>query len=453
MNIYEVITQNCKNSKNKNGFIAFAVKPTPPMKIIYLLALLFCSFCYAQDTEVINWIDKNAIVIGDANPDTELTYFSQHSPDIFKDTRVFGFGEASHHHKEFFDIKIKFFKYLVKNKGVTVFAMEESFGAANAINRYLHGGDGDARQLVLNLRHGIWRNESVLALVIWMKAYNEGKPDVQKLKFYGVDNMFGYKTNDVIKAFISKYAIVTNASTITVLDNCAVLNYPYKNVAELQEYKKQLDEFKLYLKSNFKSQNTDQAAELEVALHAVTSLIQYSDYIANPNQDDRDKAMADNVEWALNHEGKDAKVFVWAHNDHINKTKLHKSDIVSMGNWLHQKYGSGYYSMGFDFGTGEIIGMRMDKTWEHYTIDIPVRHTAAVTLYKAQPDMYLIDCKEAAAVPEMLKFLSKTTDYVHIGGGGLPYKALGHYRLPHKINAMYDGLIFVRNISLSQNIK
>ena len=45
-----------------------------------------------------------------------------------------------------------------------------------------------------------------------------------------------------------------------------------------------------------------------------------------------------------------------AHNEHIKKTSLFKENVPSMGNHLSKKYSSNYYSMGFEFGIGTLLG-------------------------------------------------------------------------------------------------
>ncbi len=74
--------------------------------IIYVLALHLS----AQEDKTINWINENAIKIEDANPDTQLSIFNANVPKKFAKAQIFGFGEASHHGKEFFNIKDQVFQ-------------------------------------------------------------------------------------------------------------------------------------------------------------------------------------------------------------------------------------------------------------------------------------------------------------------------------------------------------
>lgn len=85
------------------------------MRIFLLAITYFISFhIYAQNDKFIDWIDENTIKIEDANPDTKLSTFDVNRPQKFADKKIFGFGETTHHRKEFFDLKANFFKKITK---------------------------------------------------------------------------------------------------------------------------------------------------------------------------------------------------------------------------------------------------------------------------------------------------------------------------------------------------
>src|SRR5690606_41313821 len=85
-------------------------------KICFLLIQLSFFISEAQTNNVIDWINSNSIIIEDTNPNNDLIDFTKKAPQKFIDAQIYGFGEASHHGKEFFDLKAKFFKYLVEKR-------------------------------------------------------------------------------------------------------------------------------------------------------------------------------------------------------------------------------------------------------------------------------------------------------------------------------------------------
>ena len=122
------------------------------MKKKYLIiVMLFSLFVVnGQNDKVVNWINENAIKIEDSNPDTRLSIFNNSVPNKFSDAKIFGFGETTHQGKEFFDIKAKFFKYLVENQNVKVFIMEDSYTSEAGINEWISGGKGNAETIAKN---------------------------------------------------------------------------------------------------------------------------------------------------------------------------------------------------------------------------------------------------------------------------------------------------------------
>ena len=128
------------------------------MKKNYLIiVMLFSLFAVnGQSKKTIKWINENAIEIEDANPNSGLLIFNDNTPQKFKNAKIFGFGEASHNTKEFFNIKAKFFKHLVKTQGIKAFIMEESYQAESGINEWISGGKGDIKTIAKNFNIGFW---------------------------------------------------------------------------------------------------------------------------------------------------------------------------------------------------------------------------------------------------------------------------------------------------------
>jgi erythromycin esterase len=67
--------------------------------------------------------------------------------------------------------------------------------------------------------------------------------------------------------------------------------------------------------------------------------------------DVRDRAMADLARIALEREGPEGRVFLWAHNAHVSRA-LHRDNRMTMCRYLTDDLGSGYVSIGFGFHRG-----------------------------------------------------------------------------------------------------
>lgn len=408
------------------------------MKIKFLIIALFLnSFIQAQTNKVLEWVNQNAISISDTDFKNDLNISKEKLHPNFINATVFGFGEATHHNKEFFEMKSKFFKYLVQHQEVRVFVIEESFGASYFINEYLKGNGGDLLQLMLGLKQGIWQNQQVFELISWMKSYNDTKTNAEKIKFYGNDCMFNYGITAIIKDKLQQQNSVITTEEKALLDFFSKQSFIDQERSVLQEKFNAVKELvtKISTASN----------DLELG-DALKALEHFSAFLVNPTQEVRDRIMAETVEKI--HSDQNAKIFVWAHNDHVKKTVVYKDETPSMGNWLHQKYKDRYYAMGFEFGIGKFLGYNDEKkAFENVVLEEPIKNTNSEFFFNANQDIFYFDFKTTNQNEAMKKFLSQKRDYIQIGGYGLILKYIKYNYRSEKYNDMYDGLIYIKKIN------
>lgn len=417
---------------------------------IYLVLLQ----TYAQDYKAVSWINENAIKIEDANPDTKLTMFNNNIPQKFVDAKIFGFGEATHQGKEFFDIKAKFFKYLVENQNVKVFILEDSYPSEAGINEWISGGKGDAETITKNFSLGFWYSKEIVNLLEWMRNYNMNKPKEEQIKFYGMDIQLVKNINQEIRDLIKDFKIPVNEELLLIVDKCVEknVNYTKKNdwadiqIPKLNEIKSILIDFK-------KEISTENKLKIDTKIRALDYLIKYTFYVQNHYKHDRDLKMFENVKWIVENESKNGKAFIWAHNEHINNLQAGNYStrkIYNLGKHLKENYKNDYYSVGFDFGTGTQAGYFSTKdekaNWNKVELNKPFAKTYAETLIKANDEIYFIDMNKALNGSSANFFKKKAKQFL-AGGGGINLKNNHLYKV--KFSEMYDGLIFVKNISLS----
>lgn len=425
------------------------------MKKLYFFVFFLPFVLFAQQKETIDWLIDNSIRIEDANPDSEMSVFTQNTPDKFNNARIYGFGEASHNTKEFFNLKAKFFKHLVKNQGVRIFIMEESYQAEAGINEWIGGGKGDIKTIAKNFTVGFYYTQEIVNLLKWMRDFNLDKPIEEQIRFYGMDIQNGEKINFEIREFISKNKINVDENLLSIADSCANKKIAFNNVD---------DWWKIQLQKLVKLKQTLQDSKIEgkeylSVLRSLNYLINYTEYASlimdkYPRSTEfRDKSMFKNVKYIVENESKNGKAFIWAHNEHINKKEMYYtgSNIINLGRHLKDYYSDKYYSVGFDFGTGKINGYVTDKKkgnhWKTYHIEKPFRKTYANTLMSVDKDIYFVDL-ENALNNEPTNFFSEKSNHLVIGGGGYQPKPL-HKILVSKIyTETYDGLIFVKSISI-----
>lgn len=424
-------------------------------KNLLVFSYLFSIGLYAQKKETLEWLNTNSIAIEDVNPTTELVIFKQREPQKFTNAKIYGFGEASHNTKEFFDLKAKFFKYLVVNHGLRVFIMEESYQAESGINEWISGGKGDIKTIANNFKTGFWYTQEIVNLLKWMRDYNIGKPLDAQIRFYGMDPKSGVLINLELRKFVTDNKISIDENLLKSIDSCANKSIDFsKKDAWWQKQIPKLNEFKQLLAQSKKEQ-----LEVRKAIRSINYLISYVEYAALVGEkyptgtQFRDLKMFENVKYIIENESENGKAFLWAHNEHISNTEMYYSgsNIINLGRHLKDYFKEDYYSVGFDFGTGKINGYVIDEKkgnyWKTYTIEAPFSGTYAKTLMSVDKNIYFIDL-ENAIQNEPSDFFEKEAKQLLIAAGGYQPNPL-HKILVRKIySETYDGLLFVKSISI-----
>ena len=96
-------------------------------------------------------------------------------------------GEATHGNKEFQQLKLDIFKIMVEDYGVRAFSLEGDYGGCEAVNRYIHGGDGTVKDAVSAIGFAIYQTEEMENLISWMREYNKSASLGNDIRFYGFD--------------------------------------------------------------------------------------------------------------------------------------------------------------------------------------------------------------------------------------------------------------------------
>lgn len=425
-------------------------------KIISAISFFLLFHTYAQNQKAVSWINENAIKIEDANPDTNLTIFNNNIPQKFADAKIFGFGEATHQGKEFFDLKAKFFKYLVETQGVKVFIMEDSYTSEAGINEWISGGKGNAETIAKNFTIGFWYYKEVANLLEWMRNYNLNKTKEEQIRFYGMDIQDVKKINQEIRNLVKKYNIPMSEELLLVVDNCVEKKVKYSGKtdwADIQIPKlNKIESILLDFRKGIKNENID---EFNSAIRALNYLSKYTYYVQNHYSQDRDLLMFENAKWIVENKSKNGKAFIWAHNEHINNKgfgNYSNRNIYNFGRHMKEYYKNEYYSVGFDFGTGIQAGYFSNKdekpSWKKVELNEPFAETYAKTLIEAKNEIYFIDMAKALD-GSLSNFFTEKSKQIVAGGGGFNPK--NNHLYQKKFSEMYDGLIFVKNITLPTN--
>ncbi len=352
------------------------------VKLFFFLGVLFLTACAKPiKTEILinppdqfsNGMleriqDLNEIIypLDGASPSLDQTDLSPLS--VLGGTKIIGLGEATHGTREFFQIKHRVFKYLVENYNVKIFGFEMDLGESIYFDRYICEGEGDLNDLMINtMLFWTWRTKEVKDLLEWMKSYNDGKSDEEKIHILGFDSQYLKYQPDLIMDYVNNVKpdfvdkiqptmnIFYNMNSSSETD---VWNY-YATIDE-GEMNETSDSLNLVLDrfEAVKNELIANSSELEYNLikRLVVTMLQTHVYRYNRAVGDydfnyRDLYMAQNVLWQSDLLGDNVNIALWAHNGHV-ANDVNYAGTGSMGFHLKDEIGDQYQIVGFSFSTG-----------------------------------------------------------------------------------------------------
>ena len=306
---------------------------------------------FISSSEQLSWIKNNALSFDTSKPGNDLQKLAG-LKQIIGNARIISLGEGTHGTSEFFNMKDRIVRYVAKQYGNVVFAMEANMPEAKRINDYITTGKGDPKTLLAGLYFWTWDTQEVLDMIKWMRRYNASKNG--KIEFWGFDLQTPNVALKNVEKFIKKY-------DGNYIDS---VNLYYKDIPELYatirrngyNFKDDIPFAKRWLSASVKVlnhliQNRNHyirkidSSKVDWIIQNAVIIKQGADmYI--PDHASRDESMALNTEWIIDHAPKSYKIVLWAHNGHVSKTD-HK-----MGNFLSKKYGNSIVNFGFAFYSG-----------------------------------------------------------------------------------------------------
>src|SRR5262249_35314317 len=206
-------------------------------------------------------------------------------------------------------------------------------------------------------------------LIRWMRSYNADPRHTKKVKFYGFDMQSSPRAARTALAYLRRVdpaAATAHEKTLAPLANPFLAPYLLHLPAEkrkavaaaVRALVQGCDEGKEdYVKKT-------SATEWAVARQHARVLAQFSDMNSLGKEElfkeqfnVRDRAMADNIRWIVEHEGPGTKIVLWAHNSHVETAA--SLGLERMGLHLRKHYGPDMVVLGFAFNQGSFQAMDM----------------------------------------------------------------------------------------------
>ncbi len=303
---------------------------------------------------------------------------------VSHDARIYAIGEASHGNVEFQQLKLEVLKQLVEKDHVRVFALEADFCEGLKLNEFIHGTGEftDAKDAVMHMAFNIYHTDQMIALVQWMKDYNETAEENEQLSFYGFDLQNPGFGLEMLIAYCKE----------NQLEYQALEDYLYGDFSIVDEEGKNTYDLLCTLEEQISEEGEP------VLSHLIQNILNLAVCNENGGINNyiyfgtmRDQYMYENVMWILDHTKEDQKILISGHNGHVGYTEKFYDN---MGKHLKDELGTQYFVIGTDFfkTTCNINRMGADATRKDYAFN-----SADVLAYQAKyyGGSYYLDLHEA----------------------------------------------------------
>jgi erythromycin esterase len=298
-----------------------------------------------QQSEVDAWLQTNAMELSTVQPGSPRDDLRR-LERLFGDASIVALGEASHVNRTFSQAKHRIIEYLVTELGFSVFAIEATFAGALELNDYLLTGDGEPSRAHAALVYRAWDTESILEMIVWMREYNATHE--RKLKVYGFDNKPATGSARAVRGYLQTiHATGDYDGVLSVLmDPWNVVQLLKGPKEEIHRAAEQIASLVTELEKAPPSATgtPEPRRQWSLALQHARVLLQNLEFYGAESRSEatdlRDKAMAQNVRWIVEHENQ-AKTILWAANGHI----WAEPGSRSMGEYLRETYGEKFLAV------------------------------------------------------------------------------------------------------------
>lgn len=323
--------------------------------------------------------------------------------------RLVALGEGTHGTREFFLLKHRLIRFLVKELDFRLVAFEASWPEAEQLNEYVATGAGDPAQLLAGLHFWTWYTEEVLDLLRWLREFNTEEAGGTVVRFSGFDvqhprrtleGLLGYleQVDPVYHAYMARAvapllrhlpnpAASPHDPTAAKGQMRAMVGYQHEPAGARSACRAALSlaERRLQQRQNTYAAQSSTIAFATALLSARAAKMGEMLYADAPTftgpriltmaklltrhlirtrlgrVDDhrhRDAMMAAMVAHLMDDLGPAGKAVLWAHNGHVSTRSR------TMGAYLREQFGSELLTVGFAFGAGSFNARRARSVFD-----------------------------------------------------------------------------------------
>ncbi|MFJ8567679.1 erythromycin esterase family protein [Streptomyces sp. NPDC093514] len=336
--------------------------------------------------------------------------------------RLLALGEPTHGEDTLLEVRNELFRQLVAQGGYRTIAIESDCLAALLVDAYVTSGTGSLDEVMeRGFSHGFGASAANRELVRWMRAFNEGRPAPEQLRFAGIDGPLemadAASPRQALTALHDHLARHLDAEllpcTAPALDRLlgaddrwtepAAMMDPARSTggsAESRELRLLADDLVALLEEHtphlLAATSREDLDRARLYGRTATDLLRYHRWMADTSPARmtrlvglRGRMMADNL-LALAARG---PVLVHAHNAHLQREK----SSMRMGGRLLEWWSAGAL-VSARLGTEYAFVATALGTIRHRSVDAPPPDTVEGLLYALPDDPCVVDARQLATV-------------------------------------------------------
>jgi erythromycin esterase len=380
---------------------------------------------------------------------------------VVGDAHIVSLGECTHGTREVFQMKHRLVEYLASQQGFTIFSIEANMPEAYRLNEYVLDGKGDPKELIAGMYFWTWNTEEVLAMVEWMRRFNESGKG--RIEFTGFDMQTPDVAMDVVVDFLKKadpQRVARVEDTYRSLRKGAFRSGRRKSLRiedtdggktgaastgpDPELAAKACGEIVAQLEaSRDRYLTTTTAKEVEWAIQ--NARVVHQCLRLEAGETPRDESMATNVKWILDHAQKGTKIVLWAHNGHVGRQGARGG---SMGSFLDKWYGKDQVVIGFSAGDGRYTaikqgaGLRNDNR-----LHPPINDSFEENFRASGLPIFALDLRNAREDDPASSWLTRQHNFRSIGA-----LATSSQFWPTNIRGLYDAIIYLDKTTASRSL-